>query len=186
MSEVTEAPALPPAEECSRCRFWGQVMRSVSSGACRRYPPETLPGGRVEFPTTRGTDWCGEFRGTAEALREWLGAAAMRPGEIMAGPPEVPGVAWFNEAQTSVIAAIERAGESIAEAIRGIDVEIGPKEGDPIDPAEKLDATAAERDPLPAPGKVVPVDPGDGLPDDAFDGRDKGRGRRGRPPGRKV
>ena len=51
-------------DSCHICIFWKRLdsegVQSWVEGACRKNPPDSEWG----FPTTRGTDWCGEFSKT--------------------------------------------------------------------------------------------------------------------------
>ena len=51
--------------QCQTCRFW-LVSRLRSTGECRRRAPQVVaqiraPDMQSIFPTTAGTDWCGEW-----------------------------------------------------------------------------------------------------------------------------
>jgi hypothetical protein len=52
-------------ESCYSCRYWeGQGVRQRGpKGTCRRLPP-TVTSRSIEgtFPTTKSTDWCGEWK----------------------------------------------------------------------------------------------------------------------------
>jgi len=53
---------------CSGCVYWVKIEREV--GECRLKPPvlntEANPQPLWEFPTTKGTSWCGEGRNLLE------------------------------------------------------------------------------------------------------------------------
>lgn len=54
-------------ERCELCRFWQKDDGGSVCGDCHRFPPTVLVAdtsgtGVDTFPTTRDTDWCGEFR----------------------------------------------------------------------------------------------------------------------------
>ena len=50
---------------CGMCRFWKFLYNDdgMTVGACMRYPPYHVVGGREDpcFPNTASTSWCGEF-----------------------------------------------------------------------------------------------------------------------------
>jgi hypothetical protein len=53
--------------QCQTCRFW-LISRLRSTGECRRRAPQVVAHVNARdmqsiFPTTAGTDWCGEWEG---------------------------------------------------------------------------------------------------------------------------
>lgn len=55
-------------ENCGLCRFWKKTydvletdMQETHWGECHRNPPVPF-GKETYFPTTKSTNWCGEFK----------------------------------------------------------------------------------------------------------------------------
>lgn len=46
--------------DCEACRFWRQI--GMTNGECRRFPPRIIRDIGHLWPSTRASDWCGEFR----------------------------------------------------------------------------------------------------------------------------
>lgn len=47
--------------ECRKCCFWAMELDSSSMGECRRHAP-SWSGALKEWPLTKNSDWCGEFK----------------------------------------------------------------------------------------------------------------------------
>lgn len=53
---------------CKDCNFWFGRMDGdgdISNGKCKRFPPQQFFDGRysrVDFPETRTSEWCGEWK----------------------------------------------------------------------------------------------------------------------------
>lgn len=59
------------AKACAKCVHWNQVTKN--KGECRRHAPQSVVfkvDGDVKFdsrfPTTAGSDWCGDFKAQAK------------------------------------------------------------------------------------------------------------------------
>ena len=60
------------ANNCLNCEYWvcrkNHKKPDKTKGVCRRFPPTLYPklGGRTneprEFPITKGSTWCGEWK----------------------------------------------------------------------------------------------------------------------------
>lgn len=76
-------------ERCETCRFWRRRGEDLSTGTCRRYPPQpqTLhlhanpsPFDSIQ-PDSEEYDWCGEWKDVhEEELEELLSLAVLMRG----------------------------------------------------------------------------------------------------------
>jgi hypothetical protein len=60
-SQITDDDATSQVTDVEE-RAIKQVVELHSNGRCTRFPPIVLPDNSTGWPTTKGMDWCGEWR----------------------------------------------------------------------------------------------------------------------------
>lgn len=75
----TPAPALVVGDSCGGCTFWRVFEMTPGVGRCKRFPPTPMVAAGCEQPTSRATDWCGEFETKAAEAARPVGFAPPAP-----------------------------------------------------------------------------------------------------------